>query len=284
MAKLDDYWFGLVPAWPLAAFRILFAVALLCYFTDRIVHLEEFLGDSPGRLPDLGVTGDSPLRFHQPLYVEPLTGPMRLAVAVVFYVLGISLLVGLRARLASGLLAGWVASVTLADWIGAFAFNRSSVVILAMMAAMPLGATWSVDAYRGWRRLRAEGEPLANSPPLTEEVQISVLAGENTAAVPSPLVRARRARQAQGALVAIQRQRRPVVSAPGVVSKRAVLVGDYPYSQVFFRSSRSGDPILRVARAVVVVAAPVETLGHDGGGLYARHDCRIDDQALGLQR
>ncbi len=80
MAKLDDYWFGLVPAWPLAAFRILFAVALLCYFTDRIVHLEEFLGDSPGRLPDLGVTGDSPLRFHQPLYVEPLTGPMRLCV------------------------------------------------------------------------------------------------------------------------------------------------------------------------------------------------------------
>ena len=98
---------------------------------------------------------------------------MRLAVAVVFYVLGISLLVGLRARLASGLLAGWVASVTLVDWMGAFAFNRSSVVILATMSAMPLGATWSVDAYRGWRRRGAEGEPLANSPPLTEEVQIS---------------------------------------------------------------------------------------------------------------
>ena len=169
----DAYWFGLVPAWPLAAFRILFTVALLCYFTDRILYLEEFLGPSPGRLPDLGITDDSPLRFHQPLYVEPFNQPMRVAVAAVFYLLGVSLVIGFRARWAAGLLAGWVASVTLVDWMGAFAFNRSAVLILAMMATMPLSAVWSLDAYRESRRRRmTPGEPAA-SPLPREESQIS---------------------------------------------------------------------------------------------------------------
>ena len=173
VTRLDDYWFGPVSAWPLAAFRILFAVALLCYFSDRIFYLEEFLGPSPGRLPDLGVTDDSPLRFHQPLYVEPLSQSMRMAVAAVFYLLGISLVVGFRARWAAGLLAGWVASVTLVDWMGAFSFNRSAVLILAMMATMPLSAVWSVDAYRESRRRRSTpGEP-APSPLPAKEVQIS---------------------------------------------------------------------------------------------------------------
>lgn len=139
LQRLDAYWYGPVPVWPLAAFRILFAVALLGYFTDRIFHLEEFLGASPGRLPDLGVTGDSPLRFHQPLYVEPLTRPMQVAVVSVFYLLCVSLLVGFRARLAAGLLAGWVASVTLVDWMGAFAFNRSSVLDLGDDGIYALG-------------------------------------------------------------------------------------------------------------------------------------------------
>ena len=168
LQRLDTYWYGPVPAWPLAGFRILFAIALLAYFTDRIFHLEEFLGASPGRLPDLGATGDSPLRFHQPLYVEPLTRPMQVAAVGVFYLLGVSLLVGFRAQLAAGFLAGWVASVTLVDWMGAFAFNRSSVVILVMMACMPLGTVWSVDAYLAWRRRRGHGDVLPSPPPATE--------------------------------------------------------------------------------------------------------------------
>ena len=172
LQRLDTYWYGPVPAWPLAGFRILFAIALLAYFTDRIFHLEEFLGASPGRLPALGATGDSPLRFHQPLYVEPLTRPMQVAAVGVFYLLGVSLLVGFRAQLAAGFLAGWVASVTLVDWMGAFAFNRSSVVILVMMACMPLGTVWSVDAYLAWRRRRGHGDVLPSPPPATE-VRIS---------------------------------------------------------------------------------------------------------------
>ena len=243
LQRLDTYWYGPVPAWPLAGFRILFAIALLAYFTDRIFHLEEFLGASPGRLPDLGATGDSPLRFHQPLYVEPLTRLMQVAAVGVFYLLGVSLLVGFRAQLAAGFLAGWVASVTLVDWMGAFAFNRSSVVILVMMACMPLGTVWSVDAYLAWRRRRGHGDVLP-SPAAGDRSSNLGMAHTNSAVVPFVVVRACRAGQAQGTLVSIRRQRRPLVSTSRVVSERFVLVGDHTHSKALFRSGRNRDGLL----------------------------------------
>ena len=168
LRRLEAYWFGPVPAWPLAAFRILFALALIAYFTDRIYYLEEFLGDSAGRMPDLGLAADSPLRFHQPFYVGPLERPLQLAAAGVFYVLALCLLIGFRAQRAAGLLAGWVVSVTLVDWMGAFSFNRSAVLILSMMAAMPLTAVWSVDA-----RLRAGPGPADQGLPAWRTGRIS---------------------------------------------------------------------------------------------------------------
>jgi hypothetical protein len=171
LQRLDAYWFGPLPAWPLAAYRILLAAALIGYFTDRIFYLEEFLGTSPGRLPNLGLANDSPLRFHQPFYVGPLERPSQVAVAGLFYVLAVSLLVGYRARLAAGLLIGWVALVTLVDWMGAFAFNRSSVLLLAMMATMPLATVWSVDAYLASRRHRVKGDRAPT--PAARDVRIS---------------------------------------------------------------------------------------------------------------
>ena len=283
LQRLDTYWYGPVPAWPLAGFRILFAIALLAYFTDRIFHLEEFLGASPGRLPDLGATGDSPLRFHQPLYVEPLTRPMQVAAVGVFYLLGVSLLVGFRAQLAAGFLAGWVASVTLVDWMGGLRLQSLFRCDLGddgmhALGYSLVGGCLSCMAPSSWARgcfaESAAGDRSSNLG----------MAHTNSAVVPFVVVRACRAGQAQGTLVSIRRQRRPLVSTSRVVSERFVLVGDHTHSKALFRSGRNRDGLLRVVRPAVVAATAFETLGHVGGDVFTCRHCGVDDEAMDLQR
>jgi hypothetical protein len=173
-SKLDSYWFGSVPAWPLAAFRAAFAFVLIAYFTDRMWDLGEFIGDSPARLPDLEMAGDSVLRHTQPLYLPPLSGGILAFAVVSFYLLAIALMVGCFSRTAAGLLAFWVAYVSLVDWLGSFSINRSSVLVLLMLATMPSGQVWAVDVHiRRWWKKRNLKESDSEDDHSSEEAFIS---------------------------------------------------------------------------------------------------------------
>jgi hypothetical protein len=173
-SRFDCYWFGSIPAWPLAAFRAAFAFVLLAYFTDRMWYLGEFIGDSPGRLPDLGMTGDSALRHTQPFFLLPLSGGMLIFVAVSFYLLAFALMVGCCSRTVAGLLAFWVAYASLIDWLGSFSINRSSVLVLLMLATMPCGKVWAVDVrIRQWWRNRKRQESGSEDDHSTQEETIS---------------------------------------------------------------------------------------------------------------
>jgi hypothetical protein len=152
--RFDGYWFGAVSARPLACFRIVFTLALIFYFTDRIWYLADFLGDTPARLPALEFTGDRHLQHIQPFYIPPLTDEAALLVAGLFYVIAGALLMGFCSRSAAALLGAWILGTTLADWSASFSLNRSAVIVLFLMACMPIGHTWSLDA-----RMRGRGQP-----------------------------------------------------------------------------------------------------------------------------
>ena len=155
--RADRYWFGPTVAWPLALFRILFGVTLLGYFTERLSGMDEFLGASAARIPPLGVPPESPLVAHQPVYLPPLGPLAQLLVVVVFFVSCAALIVGYRARFAASLLAVWVMGVTFADWMGAFAENRSAPLVLLVLALAPAARVWSVDSWRSRRRADVPG-------------------------------------------------------------------------------------------------------------------------------
>jgi hypothetical protein len=174
---LDAYWFGPTPAWPLAAFRAAFAAVLTAYFSMRMWNLQECLGDSPARVPDLDVTAGSILRYAQPFYFAPVSDAMMPWVVGSFYFLALALFVGCFTRLAAGLLVLWVSYVSLVDWIGCYSFNRSALLVLVMLSVMPGGKVWSVDAkLRAWWSRRRKGtvtEPASKKNPPAFEVLIS---------------------------------------------------------------------------------------------------------------
>jgi hypothetical protein len=155
--RANRYWFGPTLAWPLALFRILFGVTLLCYFTERLSGIDEFLGASAARIPELGVSPESPLLAHQPVYLPPLAPLAQLLVLVVFFASCAALIVGYRARLAASLLAVWVMGVTFADWMGAFAENRSAPLVLLVLALAPAARVWSIDSWRSRRSADVPG-------------------------------------------------------------------------------------------------------------------------------
>ena len=155
--RFDSYWFGAVSPRPLVLFRIVFTLALVFYFTDRIWYLPDFLEDSPARLPLLHFGEDSYLRQIQPLFVPPLTHGAACAAAALFYLLAAALIAGLRSRTAAALLGVWVLCSTLADWSASFSLNRSAVIVLFLMACMPIGHAGSLDArMRGREKAAAD--------------------------------------------------------------------------------------------------------------------------------
>jgi hypothetical protein len=161
LAAFDAFWFGPTLAWPLALFRILFGLALLGYFGGRLSAIDEYLGGSAGRIPDLNLPSGSPLVVNQPLYLPPL-GPTGQAIAVIaFFALCLSFLVGYRTRIAAALLGVWILAATLIDWMSAFAENRSAPLVLLVLMLSPAGAVWSVDH---WLARRNHGAPRDGDP------------------------------------------------------------------------------------------------------------------------
>ncbi len=148
LARADAHWFGPVPAWPLALFRMGIAFVLLCYGADRFAHLGELFGDSPARLPDLAMDAASRWGFLQAFYWEPLSEPAALAAAGVFGVAALALLVGYRARAAAGVLCIWMLLRILFEWHTGFSVDRSSVLVLFVLSLSPCSRVLALDARR----------------------------------------------------------------------------------------------------------------------------------------
>lgn len=169
--SFDDYWFGHVPAWPLACFRIIFSLVLLAYFTDRILYLDEFLGNSIIRLPDLQMTETSMWGDIQPLYISPLSQTAVLISVALFYLAAIGLCVGFFSRSCAGALSLWCIFTMFYDYFGTFSIDKSSAFVLLFLAFSECGRTLSADA---WLRRRWHDSERGPAPPLDpREVQIS---------------------------------------------------------------------------------------------------------------
>ncbi len=148
MNGLARYWFGATSPLPLAAFRIAFVIALLVYFSDRLLYAEESLVQTATLLQDIGQVDDTALQHLQPWR---MAAPSRLVVGALiaaFYVVSFGLLFGVYSRTAAFLLGLWLLYATLLDWLGSFSLNRSAILICFAMSAMPIGAVGSWDARR----------------------------------------------------------------------------------------------------------------------------------------
>ncbi len=154
VAAIDRHWFGPVPAWPLALFRIGFAAVLLCIAADRFAYLPELFGDTPARLPDLEIDAASRYYFLQPFYWTAFSETGARLLAAVYAVAGVCLLVGFHARKAAAIMCGWLVFRILFEWHTAFSIDRSSVWVLLVLSLSPCSAVLSVDAWR-----RGEGRP-----------------------------------------------------------------------------------------------------------------------------
>lgn len=148
LQRLDDHWFGPVPAWPLASFRIAFTTVLILYYTDRLLHLQELFGDSPARLPDLAMDEASQYFFVQSIHWGALPDTIAVGLAVVFYAAAFGLLLGRFARTSAAVLALWMTFRLIFDWPSGFSIDRSSVLVLTILAASPCARVLSLDARR----------------------------------------------------------------------------------------------------------------------------------------
>jgi len=145
--SFDELWFGPTRAWPLAAFRIAFSLVLLAYYSDRIVYLQELLGQSAARMPDLAMQHGSHWYYIQPIYIPGFPEPITYLLAGLFYVCSLALLLGFRPQIAAALLVPWCFLGPMMDFFASFSMNSSSTVILFVLAFSPCGRVLSLDAW-----------------------------------------------------------------------------------------------------------------------------------------
>ncbi len=115
--------------------------------------------------PAPGLSSSSTLWFLQPLHLPALGSAAAVAAAVLFYLLAVALLFGFATRMAAAGLALWCFLVLMTDFAGSFSINRSSILILLVLAASPSGHVLSLDAV-----LRARRSGGAVPPPLAPTI------------------------------------------------------------------------------------------------------------------
>lgn len=158
LRAIDSHWFGAIPAWPLALFRIAFAFVLLCIAADRFAYLPELFGDTPARLPDLAMDPASRYHFLQAFHWTPFSEIGTWVLAAVYGLAGLCLLAGFHARKAAAVMCAWLVFRILFEWHTAFSIDRSSAFVLLVLSLSPCSAVLSLDAWRrgdtgSWREV-----------------------------------------------------------------------------------------------------------------------------------
>lgn len=134
--------------------RILAPLAVLGFMSSRLAHTDEWLSTVGFHPPE--ITGGD---WRQPLYFSPLSPMMAWVVGAVMIASGLAVAAGLRARAAALVFATTLAYVALADRLAAFTVSKLSPAVMLALAASPIGARFSVDAY-----LRKKRDPTTTLP------------------------------------------------------------------------------------------------------------------------
>jgi vitamin K-dependent gamma-carboxylase-like protein len=131
-----------VPVLRLEIVRIGAPLAILGFYSARIAHADEWLGDAGFRVPDLGRSD-----YRQPLYLPALPSWAAWAFCLALILSGLALAGGFRPRKAAIVFAAAAAWVALSDRLAAFSVSKLAPVVALALALSPCGARWSVDAY-----------------------------------------------------------------------------------------------------------------------------------------
>jgi hypothetical protein len=122
--------------------RVLAPLAILGFLASRFVHVEYWLTSVGFVVPSRA--GDD---YRQPLYIPPIPVWLAVLVAIATIASGLATSLGYRTRWASGIFAGLLAYLALADRLEAFTVNKLGTVVAIALFASPAGARYSFDAW-----------------------------------------------------------------------------------------------------------------------------------------
>ncbi len=140
-----------MPVARLEIVRVFAPLAALGFFSGRLIHADEWIGDAGFVVPRL--EGD----VLQPLHVPRLPSPVAWLVVAAMVVSALMVSAGFRTRASALVFASICAFVALADPLSTFTVTKITPVIMIAVACGPAGSRFGVDA---WRRAK-RGEPRA---------------------------------------------------------------------------------------------------------------------------
>jgi hypothetical protein len=132
--------------------RILAPLAILGFLSSRLGHIDYWLTPVGFVVPDLGHDD-----YRQPLYIPPIPPWAAWGVAWALVLSGLSTALGFFTRLSSGVFAGLLAYVALADRLEAFTVNKLGTVVMTAVFLSPAGARYGLDAWLRARRGEVAG-------------------------------------------------------------------------------------------------------------------------------
>ena len=120
--------------------RIFAATAVTAFMVPRIVHADEWLGQTGFRVPELTVSD-----VRQPLYIAALPDNVAWVVAIALLLSGASLAVGFKTRWSAIAFALLGAFCALSDRLAAFSVSKLGPTIALTLALSSAGTHLSVD-------------------------------------------------------------------------------------------------------------------------------------------
>lgn len=147
---IERLWARLVAPQPLVRLelvRILVPLAVLCFLSSRIAHVDDWIGASGFHVPELAKAS-----ARQPLYVAPLGAIAARALAAILVASGLGLAAGALTRISGALFTATLLYADLIDRLSEFTVSKIGVVLALALTLSPAGARWSVDAWRKGRR------------------------------------------------------------------------------------------------------------------------------------
>jgi len=129
--------------------RLFAPLAILGFLASRFVHVEHWLTTVGFVVPQRAVSD-----YRQPLYIPPIPVWLAFLVAIATVASGFATSLGYRTRWTSGVFAGLLGYLALADRLEAFTVNKLGTAVALALFASPAGARFSIDAW-----LRCQREP-----------------------------------------------------------------------------------------------------------------------------
>jgi uncharacterized membrane protein YphA (DoxX/SURF4 family) len=140
--RLVERCFAPQPIVRLEAVRILAPIAILGFYTSRIVHADDWLswtGFHPPALAD---------DWRQPVEIPPVPPWLAWVIAIALVIAGLAVIAGALTRWATALFAVLLVYVALADRLEAFTVSKLGAAIAIALACSPCGTRFSIDAWR----------------------------------------------------------------------------------------------------------------------------------------